>query len=221
MLGNGKKIRFWHDVWIGGCPLKIAFPNIFVICNQQAWTVHRTLEGGLANLSFRRDFEDREANEWLELSQLLEGISLTEDKDLVKWVIEKSGIFTTSMYRELTFSGYANRWLMLVWSSKLPLKIRIFLWQVLNNKIQSATQLKKETGLGQQNARCVAFKRLLTTCSLDVLFLSSVGVFLEMLWPGAPFPFALKICLIFAEGCLTNKLNTTFSSLVAAYGAYC
>jgi hypothetical protein len=61
--------------------------------------------------------------------------------------------------------------------------------------------------------------------STDHLFFScvvssSVGVSLEMLWLGISFPFVLKICLTFAEGCLTNKLNITFSSLVAAYGAY-
>jgi hypothetical protein len=76
ILGNGKKIRFWHDVWIGGCPLKIAFSNIFEISNQQEWTVCRILEFGLTNLSFRRSFGSREDNEWLELSHLLEGVSL-------------------------------------------------------------------------------------------------------------------------------------------------
>lgn len=147
ILGNGKKIRFWHDVWIGGCPLKIAFSNIFEISNQQEWTVCRILEFGLTNLSFRRSFGSREDNEWLELSHLLEGVSLTEGNDSVKWVLEKSGIFTTSlMYRELTFFGYTNKWLMCIWRSKLLLKIRIFLWQVSINKIQSAEQLKKETG---------------------------------------------------------------------------
>jgi hypothetical protein len=147
ILGNGEKIRFWHDVWIGGCPLKIAYPNIFEISNQQEWTVRRILEFGLTNLSFRRSFGSREDNEWLELSHLLEGVSLTEGNDSVKWVLEKSGIFTTSlMYRELTFFGYTNKWLMCIWRSKLLLKIRIFLWQVSINKIQSAEQLKKETG---------------------------------------------------------------------------
>lgn len=45
VLGNGKKICFWHDVWIEGCPLKICFPNLFDICNQQDWFVHRILVG--------------------------------------------------------------------------------------------------------------------------------------------------------------------------------
>jgi hypothetical protein len=34
-LGNGKKARFWHEVWLGECLLKIAFPYIFKICNHK------------------------------------------------------------------------------------------------------------------------------------------------------------------------------------------
>lgn len=26
-------VRFWHDVWVGNCPLKIAFPRLFSILN--------------------------------------------------------------------------------------------------------------------------------------------------------------------------------------------
>lgn len=47
------------------------------------------------------------------------------------------------LYNELTFSGFTNRWLMCAWRTKLPLKIRVFLWQVFNDKIQSAGQLNK------------------------------------------------------------------------------
>jgi hypothetical protein len=145
VLGNGKKIRFWHDV----CPLKISFHNLFEICNQQDWSVHRILVGGFPNLSFRRIFDLREEKEWLELSQILEVISLTDDKNSVRWVLEKTKTFsTTSLYTELTFSGFTNKWLLCVWHSKLPLKIRVFLWQVFNDKIQSAVQLKKRNWSG-------------------------------------------------------------------------
>ena len=27
-VGNGKKVRFWHDIWLGNCPLKIEFPRL-------------------------------------------------------------------------------------------------------------------------------------------------------------------------------------------------
>jgi hypothetical protein len=46
ILGDGKKIRFWFDVWLGECPLKIRFNNLFEISREQKWMVSKVLEGG-------------------------------------------------------------------------------------------------------------------------------------------------------------------------------
>jgi hypothetical protein len=54
--GNGKKTRFWHEVCLGECPLKIRFNKLFEICKQQNWEVARVLQGGVINLTFRRNF---------------------------------------------------------------------------------------------------------------------------------------------------------------------
>jgi hypothetical protein len=40
-----------------------------------------------------------------------------------------------------------------MWETKLPLKIRIFLWQVINDKIQSAEQLKKREWSGPMECK--------------------------------------------------------------------
>jgi hypothetical protein len=45
ILGDGKKIRFWHEVWLGDCPPKIKYGRLFSICSQQEWEVARVLEG--------------------------------------------------------------------------------------------------------------------------------------------------------------------------------
>jgi hypothetical protein len=37
-----------------------------------------------------------------------------------------------------------NKWMMNVWRAKLPLKIKIFLWQLYNDKVQKAEQLEKK-----------------------------------------------------------------------------
>lgn len=75
-------------------------------------------------------------------------------KNSVSWALERSGDFTTvSLYRELTFPGVTNRWMMLIWEAKLPLKIKIFLWLVCNDKIQSAEQLVKRKWPGDTNCK--------------------------------------------------------------------
>jgi hypothetical protein len=47
ILGDGKRIRFWHEVWLGECPLRIRFNKMFSICNQQEWEVTRVLRSGI------------------------------------------------------------------------------------------------------------------------------------------------------------------------------
>jgi hypothetical protein len=37
ILGNGRKIRLWHEVWLGDCPLRIKYGRIYNICFQQDW----------------------------------------------------------------------------------------------------------------------------------------------------------------------------------------
>jgi hypothetical protein len=34
VVGKGNKARFWHEVWLGECPLRIRFNKIFSICKQ-------------------------------------------------------------------------------------------------------------------------------------------------------------------------------------------
>jgi hypothetical protein len=103
----------------------------------------------LGDLTFRRNFGVKEAAEFSNLRDLINSVTLSETRDSVQWVFEKSGVLSTSsLYNELTFTGFSNRWLMNVWKTKVPLKIRIFLWQVINDKIQSAEQLKKRNWPG-------------------------------------------------------------------------
>ena len=28
-VGNGPRVKFWHDVWCGDCPLRAGFPELF------------------------------------------------------------------------------------------------------------------------------------------------------------------------------------------------
>jgi hypothetical protein len=49
-----------------------------------------------------------------------------------------------SLYRFMSDGGIRNTVCKNIWESKAPLKIKIFLWQLYNRKLQTATALKKE-----------------------------------------------------------------------------
>ncbi|KAG2606896.1 hypothetical protein PVAP13_4NG209522 [Panicum virgatum] len=118
VIVNGKKVRFWHDVWIGECPLRQT--HLYQINNQQEGCVHEVLGSGEVELTFRRNFGEREILEWEALLDMVGDTLLTQESDAVKWIFEKLGVFsTTSLYKEVTFPGMTNKWMLLVWEAKL------------------------------------------------------------------------------------------------------
>jgi hypothetical protein len=120
-VGNEKKIRFWHETWVGECPLKIRFQEIFVICNQKEWSVFNVTRDGGINLTFKRNFGNEEEQECEDLQMLLGGVVLSQEPDSVKWCLEKSGEFSTSsLYNAITFPGVNNKWMSNIWAAQLP-----------------------------------------------------------------------------------------------------
>jgi hypothetical protein len=88
------------------------------------------LGGGEINLSFRRNFNTSEVEEWEELEFKLEGVQLTEEEDTVKWVLTPHGQLTTaSLYRFCTFLEVKNQKREVMWQAHMPLKVKNFVWR--------------------------------------------------------------------------------------------
>jgi hypothetical protein len=136
-VGSGNQTRFWKDVWVGEVPLKICCPRLFKICHDQDISVSSA--GELSwSLSYRRKFGEVEMEEWKVLMSLLENVRLDDNRDMVCWKLERSGKFSTrSMYRSITFAGVIDVEMMEIWSAKIPLKVKIFLWMAWHDRIQT------------------------------------------------------------------------------------
>jgi hypothetical protein len=122
---GSEEIHGWENALI------LTYPGLFEICNQRECSVAKVLRNGDLNLTFRRSFGDREEREWNDLTIMLEAVTLSQESDTVIWILEKNKEFSTSsLYKEITFPGMVNKWMMNVWRAKLPLKTKIFLWQL-------------------------------------------------------------------------------------------
>jgi hypothetical protein len=85
--GGWKKIKFWHEVWLGECPLRVKYGRLFNICHQQEWEVSRVLGGGQIHLTFRRNVEAPEWREWEDLESELAEVELTIEEDSLRWAL--------------------------------------------------------------------------------------------------------------------------------------
>jgi hypothetical protein len=95
---------------LGDCPLNIQFGRLYNICDQQFLEVSRVLREGEINLTFRQNFNTSEVGEWEEMESELEGVQLTKEEDIIRWMLTPHRQFTTSpLYKFCTFPEVKNK----------------------------------------------------------------------------------------------------------------
>ena len=88
-------------------------------------------------------------HEWKKLMDILDNVVISEGEDTFSWILEKSGQYSTkSMHRRLSFRGIVNRRMVKLWKNKIPMKIRVFMWLVMQGRLQTGSNLKKKQWRG-------------------------------------------------------------------------
>jgi hypothetical protein len=97
--GNGRRIRFWEDQWIGTCSFAIQFLEIYLIVNEKGISLRDAWDGANLRFTFTRTVDRRLMNMWLELKQIVSLIELVEEEDSIIWQYTCSGVFSVqSLY---------------------------------------------------------------------------------------------------------------------------
>lgn len=123
----GKGVRFWLDVWLG----RISLPNLYRICRNTEIKVVDCFHEGKWMPGFRWNFGPNEVQEWKTFLDMVHGVQLNEEVDKPIWALDKSKAFTTiSLYRFLSCQGTSLPSFNKIWKAKVPLKMKIFLWQM-------------------------------------------------------------------------------------------
>ncbi|WMV15373.1 hypothetical protein MTR67_008758 [Solanum verrucosum] len=110
-VGDGKRTRFWWDVWIKQTPLKDMFRHLFILCtNSEAmisdcWTVQGW------NLYFRRLLNDWEIERVAKLLEEMGDFAGTNTaNDVVRWSHSKDGIFTVGRAYKKECTSQSSRY---------------------------------------------------------------------------------------------------------------
>jgi hypothetical protein len=78
---NGRKIRFWEDVWI----VAIQYWEIYYIINEHNKTISELWDGVDLKCTFRRCVDLRLFNLWGEVVNLAADMNFTDEEDALIW----------------------------------------------------------------------------------------------------------------------------------------
>ncbi|RVW72410.1 Mitotic checkpoint protein BUB3.1 [Vitis vinifera] len=95
-IGNGRRTRFWWDMWVGDSKLKDLFPMLFRIAANNSATVadlwgRQEGGGGGWEVHFRRPFQDWELEEVNYFLGYIYAVRVQEGEDFLVWKIERKG----------------------------------------------------------------------------------------------------------------------------------
>uniref|UniRef100_A0A453J5N9 Reverse transcriptase zinc-binding domain-containing protein n=1 Tax=Aegilops tauschii subsp. strangulata TaxID=200361 RepID=A0A453J5N9_AEGTS len=99
------------------------------------------------NIAFRRSFGPAEVQEWIDLREIVP-LPLSQDPDSVSWSLSPWGEFSVSSAYQAVCRLPVLSWLSPLWKAPMPLKIKIFVWQLLRDRLRSGTEVPKRHGPG-------------------------------------------------------------------------
>lgn len=151
-VGNGKSTVFWLDVWLGQDPLANAFPNLFAVTTNPNALVCENWRNGQWCPQFRCSLGPLEMAAWDQFANMLRTTSLTSEPDTFRWKLEPSGQFTTSSLYRALHNGAAPFQAMDIWKAGVPTKVKIFLWQLVRDRLPIGVHVQARHGPG--DGRC-------------------------------------------------------------------
>uniref|UniRef100_A0A8I6Y606 Reverse transcriptase zinc-binding domain-containing protein n=1 Tax=Hordeum vulgare subsp. vulgare TaxID=112509 RepID=A0A8I6Y606_HORVV len=120
---------------------------LFAICDDPAVLVSASASEDGWQVAFRRPLGPVEVQDW-ELLQAVVPLPASSDRDSVSWSLSPSGEFSVSSAYLALCRMPVLPWLSPLWKAPLPLKIKIFVWQLLRDRLPSRTEVLKRHGPG-------------------------------------------------------------------------
>jgi hypothetical protein len=163
-VGNGRNTSFWNNIWCDSEPLSFKYPNLFEISYDKDIKVDKALSSDFRAVNFRRRLRGVMDTEYNNLITQCNDTVISDGDDRSLWLLGNKGFSVKSLYKESKCSQVTVPSNFL-WKTKLPHKIKAFLWLVVHKFFLTKDNLAKRNWKG--NLDCV-FCGLLD--SIDHLF---------------------------------------------------
>jgi hypothetical protein len=163
VVGGGADTYFWLDNWVGGVPLRVRFPRLFDLALNKGVTVRemasRGWEVGGGTWEWRRRLLACEEDSITEFSSLLSNVVLQESSfDRRRWTLDPiNGYSVKGTYKFLTMSDTTleNDLYDAAWLKQVPLKVSVFVWRLLRNRLPTKDNLLRRRVLHHDDIHCI------------------------------------------------------------------
>jgi hypothetical protein len=123
-------------------------------------------------IQFRRTLLGEVLQQWETLKEMVDRVQLTEEKDKMKWKIGASSQFRVKdLYLQLRAVGSFPQ--NFLWKTKIPIKVRIFLWLMINCSVLTKNNLLRRGWTGDSHCHFCSkeesIDHLLFSCALAKL----------------------------------------------------
>ena len=185
-IRDGRSTRFWVDWWQGSGPLCTRFPSLFAIALEPSCSVALMVQDEEWRIPLRRQLGPVERCEWDDLLRQLGPPIISGGADSLEWMLTPSRKFSVkSLYLKLC-QGLPQKHFCQIWGIGVPLKIRIFLWQLARKRLPSNDNIARRKG--PSTGRCGLCgdpedtNRIFFDCSLAKFLWSAVRELLHCSW---------------------------------------
>jgi hypothetical protein len=146
LVGDGRKVIFSEDQWMGSCSLAIQYWNLYNIVNEKGCTIRDAWDGVDLKFTFRRTVDNRSMMLWQVLLMIASKISFKEELDQMVCKFSSNGRYSVqTLYTMVNDRGVRQVYPPVVWKIKVPPKIHIFLWLFVKNKLLTRDNLAKRS----------------------------------------------------------------------------
>ncbi|GJX49796.1 RNA-directed DNA polymerase, eukaryota [Tanacetum coccineum] len=141
-VGNGLSTKFWFNPWIVNVKLCNEFSRLFALELNKSISVAEKLHHSV-DTSFRRPISGGSESAQLEsLSELIEGVILSNSRDGWFWDMNGSGTYRVKDVHNMLDDFFlpkdevATRWL-----PHLPIKLNVFAWRLYLDRLPTKSNL--------------------------------------------------------------------------------
>jgi hypothetical protein len=188
-VGNDGGTRFWLDKWIGGGTLAQSFPRLYSISCQKDDLISQMgrwiNEEWVWNLKWRRHLFVWEEEFCSNLLNILGSVILTYQDDLWKCEIGDDGVYSVkdgywflseNFLPHLNLNIDCRRVLKGIWDSFSPLKVVIFYWKLMLERLPTRRNLVIRGMLDVHSSPCCVWCPLVEEFESHLFFTCPIAV---------------------------------------------